>query len=554
MISEKISQLRVRYENERATLKRDHEKKIISFEAELKRVKAIDYYKPYRDRYANICNAMEEYYKKILKVEKDIHGLDYYSDKYMPKAVVLPFGSKNVEDMVEGIIKKCGEVVTALEAQHTLSEYAALSKSFCDLLATMRYVVTNSDGLLLKSGFPTADKAREVSKIEQVIEEENKKYSNVSKLENLKCYKDIVTLHDELTETYERSISELLGAVSLGDDGQYRYLIGYRVEKIAKAEVDFSENILGVSREKIGREPIYIQACTKKCNLIINAPGAFLSSKDCYELVRNIYFSVASRVDKNMLQFGCIECTKDRPRVRSIYTDIDTSSTAVKKRLGNEGKFCYNGVNVNAQFDLLRCLNTICQDANDFVDNFTNLKEYNLNTDKNKEPLKMVAVNLYPEGFVSEKAQSEQPYLEIQRVMEQYPDSGTFFVVCQNTGNPALKQSGVRINADKCNAVEITLTDESYKAWEKSGKPLSQCEFIIDGETAVLDIAVSGFDGDAYWDELKSFYAPKKVFDVDSVQKKSDIAENYREKQPAIFESGAIEASLGQYSGAYINV
>lgn len=557
MISVKITQLRTRYENECATLKKEYEKSMASLEAQLAKIRATDYSKPYRDRYTDFCNVMEEFYQRILKTEKDIHGLDSYSDKYIQKATVLSFGNKNVEEMFEQVITSCRDNVKVLEAPHTVSEYIKLSCAFCDLLATMRYIVKNNLALLTKSGFPAQDKKRDEDKVLKSITEVKEKYKNDTKLENLKCYKDIVALHNELTAIYEKSISELLGAVALGDDGQYRYLIGYRVEKISKEDVAFSESILGVSREKIGRDPIYIEACSNKCNLIINAPNAFLTSKECYELVRNIYFSFASRLDKNMLQFGCIECTKNRAVVRRIYTGVDTSSDG-KKLLGGDGNFCYEGINTNDSEKVLEYINAINNDCNDTVNKYDNLKQYNLKTDKNKEPLRMVAVNLYPAGFVvtsskPEQVKTEQPYSELQRIMKEFADSGIFFVVCQDTGNPTLKQSGVRINPNNCNALELTLTDESYNTWKNTGKPLEACEFIIDGMTAVLDISVPGFDGEAYWDELKTFYSPKKVFDVDSIVKKSDNPENHREKQPPAFECGGIEISLGQYSGAFLN-
>lgn len=542
MISEKISQLRTRYESECATLKKEYEKKLSSFEAELSRVKAVDYSKPYRDKYVDFCNVMEEYYKKILKAEKDVHGLDFNADKYMTKAVVMPFGGKHVEDIFEAVVKKCGETVKELEASHTVSEYAALLRNFCDMLATMRYIVRNNAELLIKCGFPAADKSRKVSEVSKVIDDTNEKYRISSKLENLKCYKDIVALNAELIGMYNRASSELLGRVELGDDGQYRYLVGYRVEKIAKADADFCEKIVGVSREKIGREPIYIEACTNKCNLIINAPNAFLSSRDCYELIRNIYFSVASRVDKNMLEFGCIECTKNRAVARSIYTGIDTSAT--KKLLGGDGKFCYSDININDTAKVSQSLNKINNDCIDIVDNFGNLKEYNLRTEKNKEPLKMVAVNLYPAGFM-ETTKSDQPYSDLQRIMNGFSDSGTFFVVCQDTSNPALKQEGVRINANDGNAIEITLSDESYNAWKNSGKPVSQCEFSIDGKPVVIDIATPDFDGEGYWDTLKKFYSTKKVFALREIFKKIDIAAQKNGKPASIFDDGAIEINLG---------
>lgn len=557
MVSVKISQLRTRYENECATLKKEYEKSMALLESQLSKVRATDYSKPYRDRYTDFCNAMEELYTKILKAEKDIHGLDFYSDKYLPKAASLPFGKKNVEEMFEYVITSCRDTTKALEASHTVAEYCNLSRTFCDLLATMRYIVKHNLELLTKSGFPAEDKKRDEDKVLKSIHDLKEKYKNDTKLENLKCYKDIVELHNELTAIYEKSISELLGAVALGDDGQYRYLIGYRVEKIGKEDIAFSEKILGVSQEKIGRDPIYLEACSNKCNLIVNAPNAFLTSKECYELIRNIYFSFASRVDKNMLQFGCIECTKNRAVVRRIYTGIDTSSDT-KKLLGDDGKFCYEGINTNDSSNVIQYVNRINNDCNETVNRYDNLKEYNLKTEKNKEPLKMVAINLYPAGFIetnksTEQNKTEQAYSELQRIMKEFADSGIFFVVCQDTSNPTLKQDGVRIKANNCNALELTLTDESYNAWKNTGKPLSQCEFVIDGMSAALDIAVPGFDGEAYWDELKTFYSPKKVFDVDSISKKSDNPDNYREKQPPIYECGPISISLGQFPGEQLN-
>lgn len=542
MISVKINQLRVRYEAECASLKAEYEKTLSSLEAELSRIRAVDYSRPYRDRYNSFCSVMEEFYQKILKTEKNIHGLEFYSDRYLPKATVLPFENRNVEEMFENVILCCSENAKALEESHSVTEYAELSRRFCDLLATMRHIVKHSSELLVKSGFPAQDKKRDEDAVLKSIEELKNKYKKDSKLENLQCYEDIVALHNELIFIYNRSMAERLGVVSLGDDGQYRYLIGYRVEKIDKEDIAFAENVLGVDREKIGREPIYLEACSNRCNLIINAPNEFLTSKECYELVKNIYFSFASRVDKNMLQFGCIECTKNRAVVRSIYTGIDTS--APKKLLGGDGKFCYKDININDPSKVFQYINTINSDCIEVLDNFENIKEYNLKTEKNKEPLRMVAVNFYPAGFV-EATRNEQPYSDLQRIMREFSDSGIFFVVCQDTSNPTLKQNGVRIDAESCNAIELTLTDKNYSDWKASGAPLSQCEFVIGGKSAVVDITTPNFDSEGYWETLRKFYSQKKVFALREVFKKVDLATENKGEPASIFEDGAIEIPLG---------
>ena len=544
MVAEKISALRLKYENERAAVDKEYKKTSDELNSQLSLAKAFDYSKAYRDKYSAFCSAMEGYYQKIVKTESDIHGLEFYSDKYMPKAVAMPFGGKNVEEMFELIVEKCANNVKELEAAHKVNEYASLSRSYCDLLATMRYIVKNSADLLIKSGHPAADKKREVDKIQKKIDGVNETYRKRSKLENFTCYNSIVALKDELDGIYERARTELLGAVSLGDDGQYRYLVGYRIEKISDIDAKFCEQIVGVGRERIGREPVYLCPATdsSKTNLIINAPNAFLSSKDCYELIRNLYFSVASRVDKNMLQFGCIECTERRGIARGIYTAIDSS--AAKKLLGGDGVYCYNGINTNETSKVSSCLTKINRDCNESIDNYDNLVEYNRKTEKNKQPIKLVSVNLYPSGFV-DATRSENSYSKLQQIMEEYWDSGTFFIVCQDTSNPDLAKEGVRINPSECNAIEITLSEANYNSWKNSGKPIGNCEFTYNGSPMVFDIAVPNFDGENYWEELKQFYSTKKIFALRDIFRKTDIATNNWKNPPSVFDDGAIEIPLG---------
>ena len=516
MISEKISNLRGQYEAEQALLYLNHKKVTADLSLQLADVKAKDYYKPYKDQYESFCKAMDAYYQKILQIEKNTHGLSFYTEQYLSRSTPLPFSHNNVEQMFEQVVTQCRDTVQSISIQHTVDEYAKILKTFCDLLTTMRYIVKNSTELLRKSGIPDAEKKKDIDAIQSQINAQNNSYALASKPENMQCYAKIISMQSELTRTYEQSLQERLGTVSLGDDAQYTYPVGYRLEQMEPRDLDFCESIVGVSREKIGREPIYIKACTHQCNLIINAPGEFLASPACYEMMRNIYFSVASRVDKNMLQFGCIECTDNRAVARSIYTGIDTGGE--KKRLGGDGAFTYADINTNKAAKVDVCLSRINDDCCQSVDAYGNLATYNLQTEKNKQPIKMVAINLYPAGFC-QSHRDEQPARKLQQLMKEFWDSGTFFVICQDTTNPSLNAEGIRLNALSCNAVEITLSESSYRTWKASGKPLKQCEFTIDGTPATLDITTPGFDGEAYWDELKKYYSTKIIFALQSIFK-----------------------------------
>lgn len=541
-ITEKIHKLRIQYERETDDLRRAYRESMTVLKRELERARAIDYVRPYRDKYISFAEAMEGFYQKILRAERNIHGLDFYTDRYLPTASPRSFGTKNVEEMFEEVAAACGTVAEDLERNHTPEEYGKLLRIFCDLLVTMRHIVRNADALLSKSGIPSRAREDAVGAAEEKIERTEADFERRLQRENLSCYGEMTALAAELEEMYRNTSAELLGKMTPDYDERYRYLIGFHVEKPSEEDARFCEEELGVGREKIGREPIYLDLRTPITNLIINAPKAFLSGPDCAELVRNIYFSFASRLNKSMLRFGYIECTDRRGVVRSIYTDINAKG--LKQKLGGDGEFCYESVKVDRGDKVAYCLNGIKDDCRDVVDKYENLIEYNCATERDKQPLKMVAVNLYPEGFV-ESGITKPSYDMLQLIMEEFYDSGCIMIVCQDTDHPALQQPGVRLDGERHHALEITLDASRYAAWKASGKPLSACEFMLDGRPAVLDITVPDFDSEQYYTELKQFYATKKVYALREVFRKSDELG----KRRSAFDDGVIEIPLGLKSG-----
>lgn len=549
MITEKISALRIKYEKEIAALAAQHKATIAELNAKLSSVRSFDYYKPYLDRYKDFCTAMESYYQKLLRAEREKRGLPFYVEKYMPQASVLLYNGSNIEDRFESLLIGCRDTVDSLERSHTTEEYTTLLRAFCDLFATVRYIVKNGTELLRKSGLPENDKQRAVRQAEEAITSEKEAYRDASRKERRECYAELTALKGELERIYEEASYDLLGNCPLGDDEKYRYLLGFQMQEVAECDACFCEEVLGVSRKKIGKEPIYLTPRSGICHLIVNAPSDFLASTDCSAFVRNLYFSFASRVEKNMLQFGYIECKQGRGIIEPLYISIDTENPDAPKRLGDDGKFCYSGVNTHNADAVRNCLRVIDEDCKNIVNilssgkiDYENLMEYNLQTQKNKLPLKLVAINLYPAGFM-DTSRSEQAYATLKMIMKEYADSGCFFIVCQDSDNPMLSENGVRLTGKECNAIEITLTKENYTAWVDAGKPEGECLFTMDGKPVSMDIASQNFDGNAYWEKLKAYYAKKKVYALKDVFKKTD--QKSLQNPPAPFEDGYIEIPLG---------
>ncbi len=544
MIKEKIRELRILYEEETASLKAKHDADWKTLNNKLSKAKDADYFAPYIDHYQDFCSAMEEYYKKLCLAEKDIHGLDFYVEKYLPQASIQYHNEKNVEEMFEALVVGCKKIVEELELGHAVKEYAALLRAFCDQLATMRYIVKNSRELLKKSGFPENDKREAVDAIEEEIDSFLANYIKTSKFDNLKCYPRLAALKQEFEDIYEKTSSSLLGVAPIEDDGQYRYLLGFYIEKLEECDAVFCENILGVNRAKIGREPVYFEPSTGRANIIINAPHDFLSGNALYELIRNLYFSLAGKLDKGMLQYGYIDCRRGSSPISSIYNDINTSGISAKKRLGENGIFCYDGVNIFKNDGVKKCLEKIENDSHNIVNNCGNLFHYNSHTERNKLPLKLVVINLYPLGF-TDASPSEQAYQTLKEMMTAYKESGCMFVVCQDINDPLLKKEGVRLTGDECSAVEITLEESAYKAWSSSGKPLGQCEFTIDGQPALMDITSPDFSEADYWEALRKHYSEKKIYSLREIFKKVDAQTNNWQAPPSPFDSNVIEIPLG---------
>ncbi len=547
MVAEKIRELRIQYEREKVALRGKHEDVLRGLRAQLSKANAVDYAAPYRARYADFCAAMESYYQKILRAEKDVHGLSFYTAAYLPtvseRELEACFETEHVEKVFLSLMETCREVAEDLEEPHAVEEYAELLRAFCDFLALMRYVVKHSAELLRKSGLPDEDRRRAVSEIEAQIENENESYEYATRKENLGCFERLLDLAAELEGNYKKTSTELLGNVKLGDDEQYRYLIGFHVEKISEEDTRFCEEVLGVEREKLGREPIYLEPHTGRYNVIINAPGEFLSSRAYEELMRNLYFSVASRADKSMLQFGYIDCHRGPSALQTLYTGIDASDPNSLKRLGGDGSFCYSGAKERDPSKLRACLDTIYNDSNNIVSHYGNVIDYNLAVKNNKIPLTLIAVNFYPIGFHVTYGDF-QPYSALQMQMKEYGDSGYMFVVCRDINAP-LEKDDMMLDAKSCNAVEISLDEESYAEWKASGKPLSACEFTVDGRPATVGIASSEFDGLRYWDTLKQYYSKKEAFLLKDVFQKTKNATDGGRKTPSVFEDRVIEIPLG---------
>ena len=545
MVAKTITELRKQYRAEIELLADRHKLSLERLNKQLDDARKFDYSKAYKDQYIDFNSAMEEYYQKLRRAEADIHGLSFYCEKYLPSARVTTI-NQNVEDVFLDIVSRTGEIVQDMERPHSVDEYGALSRSFCDLFATMKYIVKNSDNLLNKSGLPKADRDSAVLAIEQKIKDEKDSYSNASKLENLRCYDRLVSLKEELENNYAAFSRDLLGVTHIGHSDKYRYLVGFNVEKVADEDMAFCESVLGVERSKIGRTPVYLDMQSGFTNLVINAPGEFLRSDHFEELIHHLYFSLASKLGKNLLQYGYFECISGRGRAAQIYVNADTGGGSQKKRLGDDGVFVYENVNIDQDRGVKTCLENIEHDCKIIANNYENFIAENMKSENDKKPLKMVVVNSYPAGFIDSYSRPA-PYELLHSLVEDYTNNGYVYVICQDTSDDNLNNTGVRINAKDAHAIEINLTDEEYKRWLDSNGRIGECRFTINGVDGVMDIASRDFNYETYWDKLKKHYNDKKVYSLQEVFDRID--EESRIRKPSVFEDKVIDIPIGVKDG-----
>lgn len=555
--TEMIRLVREKYKKELDARAMEHARKDQQLQAQRREIEGKDHARRYQDKYAEFTREMEAYYQKIRDIESKTHGLTFRTEDYLRKAKILYLdaGERNVESAFHQVMMNCDAVVASIEGPCDMEQYAAYLVGFCDLIHTMRYIDKNSRSLLVKSGIPEAEKKAALAAKDKEIAAEAQRYAFVTRLENMKCHGDVVKLKGDLEAAYSQVESGLLGKTKLGDDKQYRYMIGYYREDVPEEELRFCEKVLGLDRKKIGMEPLYLEACTERNNLIINAPSAFWKSEKAQELVRNIYLAVASKVDKNMLQLGYIECVMRQGNISPIYAAIDCDDpNNDEPLLGKDGQFCYQGVNIDkSEGDSVRkCIAKIGEDCRALVNRNKryggNVKSYNLENENTKIPLKLVFISSYPCGFEGDQRGREDVPQMLKDIMREFKISGCMIVVCQETDHDAQQQQGVRISGAECNAIECDLNEGSWNA----KKELDQCVFTVDGRQCVLSNVSSEFNESEYWRTLETFYMRGRPYELDEVI--THIQQQDLGKTPDPFEDGYIDIPIGMAGSSVYSV
>lgn len=516
----RLHDLRIKYQDETSGIQKWYEDALAQNKERTAKIKKFDYAEKYRARYMALYNAMGKLYEKITAIEKSADGLKFTVSSHIKSAKAEKFAAADALTFFDGLVKRCSACAEELEKAKPFDEYEADLKNFCALYATAEHIHLHADEILKESGVPEGERAADLEACARELKEIKEKHSRETGIENLPCYGEMTRLVSDVKSSSSKIKEDMLGSGKFYYNSDFKYLMGFWKDKISEEDVAFAREVLGLTAAELSSQPIYFTPEDGRCNIVINLHAKDFSKPAYVDFVKNLYYSIMSRLPKNSMKFGSVLCngdTKDELKfLERQITDIDD-----KTKPKDSSYIFLDSVEDEDEVD--RELDGVKELSNDIKFRILKSKEksvftFNRNAEQSREELHFLCVDSYPCGF-NKKPDGAKSLRKMMRVN----NTGFFVVVVQNVDAAFTANCPQFTEAeDDLNAVYIDMTDLKH--------------IRIDGKEVNLDIRTPDFDEIEFKDDLKQYYTQKEIFYMNSMLDEVDARRNelfaeYRDKK-----------------------
>ena len=510
-----LTDLRTLCENEKKRREEKYSKNIKMAEEAYNHALKIDYVDEYREKFDVSLASLEDLYAELLEIYRTTKGLEFSITNYIKTVKPRPIKRGMVDEHFDMLVEECQNALEAINNSYSPEEDIEPIKIFCQGLIDLRYIVANARKLIEDTGNTQEKKRKVLEKLQNNIDKAKDDYKEKIKFESFDCYKELIDYRNKLMKDCEIINDSMLSNRPIKCRNDFKFLMGFYTENIPENDLKFAINTLGVDSTVFSTNPIFFELKPGHTSLLINAPSKYFGSLEFDDLVRNIYFSMASNLPaKDLLLAGVEHESVTDSIISSLENKIKSEINDNKSEDGiykTTAKKDDEIVGLINDIKSLTNLRSTVYITNKVRDIFAYNKLDSLTTDY----FILYIVNHYPYGFNPTTFNAVD---ELKRMANENGNKGVITVICQATdakyseSMPMLKPED--LNAD---LIEIKGNEDNYS-------------FYYNGRVATLNICAPKphFDEKTYWKNFKNYFKnASTVWYYDLVDKF-----NFKSKEP----------------------
>lgn len=527
-IINKINKLRETYENENKAIRERLQEEIAYNKKNLSMIDSRDYAMDYIETYTQSLATLERIFNEWNDVQHVTKGINFYIDQYIKTLKNEPVPRGKVEEYFNDLVRRGRSAIISVQHSTSVEDDIAPQKEFCQCLVNLRYIAENGRKLIEETDIIPTSKERDGKKFRADLEEAKEKLRTLSD-KDLPCYKQLVSMKEDLQKNYANIEGKLIGKkFSNQGDVDYNFLMGFKQESMSSENSEFVKNVLGVSPNLLATTPVYFNPKMSKGALLVRANAKYFESEEFLNFMTNMYFSFASALPAKGLQFAGVEKTADAV-IRSIESQV--SSLLGKNYIFGE-KIATEPDAIEKLIKDLMAEYTRRSNVYRSLDGVANMFEYNEVSPDNKHSLILCCINKYPVGLTSVRGSTIN---DIKTLMEKGYEKGIIMMVCQANEQNYYSDITPIFSPDE---VSVDCIDINGKEIKYNGKNIS------------TDITIQGFRANKFFKDMSdSNRAISASMPLDKL-----IEEVDRLNLPRKPFTKAISVPIGNLNGEWFNL
>lgn len=434
---------------------------------ELRKARETDFTKELRETFTSSLESLERIYSSWCLVQANTHGLQFKVESYIKTRKPRKIERGKVEDAFERVVSEGRAAIIAVQKSKSIEDDIEPQKKFCQCLVDLRYIVSNCDALLRESDVQMHQVNLEVASIEEsylatrdaIMEDYDKTETRIRK--------SVENLNRQIDEEAESVAKCLIGSTMVTDNSDnYKFLIGFaesqKKKSLDKVIIQNIDLLFNNPNLWAGSENVFFDPKEGNGVIIIKAPRYFLdpddgASKDLRRLIRNIYFSLCTKLPANNLQFGGIET--------AIEASVGSLGQSIMRHLGEEALF---NKKISEKDDVKGHLSSLLDliHSRSYSGDIVDIFDYNRTYPLNKQSFILNVFNYLPDCLTSSSSMTRDTQSDFVNVLRRGPKKGIFSIVCvdkdaNNSLLPEINQSKAygRSRNESINADIIEIDD-----------------------------------------------------------------------------------------------
>ncbi len=494
-----------------------------------------DYTSDLKETFSDSLESLENIYDNWANIQKNTKGLEFRISDYIKtlKPTRIPFGE--VEAFFNKLVHDGREAIIAVSRSKSVLDDIEPQKRFCQCLVDLRYIVKNSEKLLLDTGIQSKMMTSEKENVENFLKECNEKINNMYSALREETDYVVSKLNEEINNDFKKLNEKKIGN-NFSDTADYKFLIGFKKynpkQNLSNEMIKNIDYLINNPKLWQSTIPVYYDPKDSNGVIIIKASKDILdpfdNSKKLLKLIRNIYFSLSANLPANNLLFAGMESASEST-VGALATTISKNigSKAVISLTDNKAKLTANSKELD---DYLKNLENMANERSTAInlsDDIDDIFDYNKNNPDNMMQIILNVINYYPHCLEDNKNAEDN----ILNILLRGVKKGILSIVCVD------KDSDCKFLSDKRLKADIIEIDDDFNM-QYNGAPFTN------------DILTDDFNSEDFYLKLKE---REREANILSLNKVIAITENKISRYPLTKFYDKITVPFGMDNDAYYN-